>query len=125
MSEFAPYDNSTTYTSSKPKQTGPEPFPYEMFFTKPWLFWILFLSSSVKGSLVGTAILITVLVALYYLLPKGFTWWGIGLFLTWVGPIIFFLPFVFLFTFPALFRGDLNLPVGCGRDKVTGELICV
>jgi hypothetical protein len=100
--------------------------PYRMFFLNPWGFWGLLLSTSKVGSLVGTIIFFIILTTLYIFLPKQYTWWGIGLFLVWVGPVLFFLPFIFIFfVLPSIFYGEWTVPIGCGRDKETGQLICM
>lgn len=99
----------------------------KMFLFRPWEFWTMLLSTSKLGSLTGTIIISTVLSILYNFLPKGYTWWGIGLFLVWVGPILVVLPFLFLvFVLPILLYGeDWDVPVGCGRNKETGKLDCI
>ena len=97
-----------------------------MMLLNPWRFWGLLLSNNMMGSLIGTLIIIAILLTLYCIIPKSYTWWAIGLFLVWVGPVLFVLPFVFgLFVLPTILSGgDLNLPVGCGRDE-NGKIICM
>lgn len=100
--------------------------PYKMFFINPWGFWARLLSISKVGSLVGTSVFSIILAILYIFLPKQYTWWGIGLFLVWVGPVLIFLPFIFIFfLLPSIFYGGWDLPIGCGRDKETGKLECI
>lgn len=97
-----------------------------LFFTNPWIFWVMLLSNSNMGSLVGTSILFFIIVLLYNFLPKGYTWWGIGLFLLWVGPVLFFLPFLLIFfVLPNSLQGNWNTPIGCGRNEKSGKLECI
>lgn len=109
------------------KNRSPESLPYKMLFLNPWGFWGMLLSTSRGGSLVGTSVIFILLVTLYYFLPKTYTWWGIGLFLVWIGPILFFLPLLFMaFVLPSIIYGDnWNVPIGCVRNKETGKLDCI
>ena len=97
-----------------------------LFFFKPWSFWTVLLTTNKFGSLVGTIIICIILATLYIFLPKSYTWWGIGLFLVSIGPILFLLPFIFvLLVLPNIFSGDWDIPMGCGRNKETGKITCI
>lgn len=97
-----------------------------MMLLNPWRFWGLLLGNNMMGSLVGTLIIFAILLTLYCLIPKSYTWWVIGLFLVWIGPVLFILPLGFgLFILPTILSGgDLNLPVGCVR-QADGKILCI
>ena len=91
--------------------------------TRPWIAWARILSTRVREALVGLAIILVVLIYTTQMTKRP--WLYSSLFLLWVGPILIALPFLLLFIIPNALIGDFMIPIGCGRNKKTGELDCV
>lgn len=93
-------------------------------FINPWSTWFQILGGTILSGFIGYSIITSVITGLYVFSPPTYKWYMIGLFLLYVGPVIFFTPFLLLFIVPNSLKGDWYIPVGCGRDR-DGNLKCV
>jgi hypothetical protein len=90
----------------------------------PFNIWRKLLGGGTLAIFLGLALFIVIVVCLFMFLPLKYVLIGFIVLLIWIGPIVLYIPFLFVLAISYLLSGDYSIPLGCGRNE-SGRVVCL
>ena len=90
----------------------------------PFNIWRKLLGGRTLAIILGLALFIVIVVCLFMFLPLKYSLIGLVVLLVWIGPIVLYIPLLFVLAISYLLAGDYSIPLGCGRNE-SGRVVCL